>query len=206
MLVLTVGLNVLSGSTAAVFSIASCLMCMIYALGSVSGANFNPAVSVALMLRGKLTVPDGVSYIGVQIFAGVCASFVYSFMMNGETFQLKPVTSTWAQALFGEFFFTFVLAYVVLCVCTCPNALSEYFGLAIGMCVTVGGLAIGGLSGGSLNPAVSFGISTSHIINGGGFYPCLIYSIVELAAGAAAAGVFKVTHATEMMKPKIEKF
>jgi len=65
------------------------------------------------------------------------------------------------------------------------------------MCVTVGGCAIGKVSGGSLNPAVSFGISTSHIMNGGVFWPCLLYTLVEVAAGVAAAGVFQVTQPSE---------
>merc|ERR1711981_600376 len=117
--------------------------------------------------------------------------------MNGKTFALKPESSNWSQAIIAELVFTFVLAFVVLSVATVQNALSQYFGFAIGMCVTVGGCAIGKVSGGSLNPAVSIGISSSHIIGGGGFWPCLIYTAVELAAGAAAAGVFKATQPSE---------
>merc|ERR1719253_452392 len=134
---------------------------------------------------------------GVQILGGVCAAFTYSAMMNGKTFALKPEGSTWSQALVAELVFTFVLAFVVLSVATVKDALSEYFGFAIGMCVTVGGCAIGKISGGSLNPAVSIGISTSHIINGGGFWPCLVYTLIELVAGAAAAGVFMATQPSE---------
>jgi len=199
MLVLTVGLNVLSGSAAGAFSIAASLMCMIFALGTCSGAHFNPAVTTAIICsgRGKCPPAEGGMYMGVQIVGGICAAFTYSAMMNGETFQLKPVAYKWHQALLAEFVFTFVLAFVVLSVATVKNALSEYFGFAIGMCVTVGGCAIGKVSGGSLNPAVSFGISISHLMNGGLGWPCLIYSVVELAAGAAAAGVFQLTQPSE---------
>merc|ERR1719321_63465 len=118
-------------------------------------------------------------------------------MMNGETFGLQPPGYKLHQALVAEFAFTFVLAFVVLSVATVKSALSEYFGFAIGMCVTVGGCAIGKISGGSLNPAVSIGISSSHIIGGGNFWPCLIYTLVEVVAGAAAAGVFMVTQPSE---------
>jgi len=199
MLVLTVGLNVLSGSPAGAFSIAAALMCMIFALGTCSGAHFNPAVTVAIVWSGreKCSVEDGAKYIGTQIFAGICAAFSYSALMNGETFALKPEASTWWQVFVAEFVFTFLLAFVVLSVATVRSALSEYFGFAIGMCVTVGGVAIGKISGGSLNPAVSIGISSSHIIGGGGFYPCLIYTAVELLAGIAAAVVFKITQPSE---------
>lgn len=178
MLVLTVGLNVLSGSAAGAFSIAASLMCMIYALGSCSGAHFNPAVTVAIICsgRGKCTPKDGALYMVVQIIGGICAAFTYSALMNGETFALKPAAYKWHQVAIAEFVFTFVLAFVVLSVATTKAVLSEFFGFAIGMCVTVGGCAIGKVSGGSLNPAVSFGISTSHILGGAfrGAWGCVV--------------------------------
>jgi len=201
-LVLTVGLNVLSGSAAGAFSIAASLMCMIFALGTVSGAHFNPAVSLAILCSGRsertnFTAKDAAMYIPVQIVGGIFAAFTYSSMMNGETFALKPAGYKWSQALLAEFVFTFVLAYVVLTVATVKSSLTQYFAFAIGMCVTVGGVAIGKVSGGSLNPAVSIGISTSHILGGGNFWPCLIYMLVEIAGGCCAAGIFKVTHPSE---------
>merc|ERR1719321_665621 len=154
MLVLTVGLNVLSGSAAGAFSIAASLMCMIYALGTCSGAHFNPAVTTAIICsgRGKCSPKEGAMYMGVQVLGGICAAFTYSAMMSGKTFALKPATSTWTQVIIAELVFTFVLAFVVLSVATVKSPLSEYFGFAIGMCVTVGGCAIGKISGGSLNP------------------------------------------------------
>jgi len=199
MLVLTVGLNVLSGSAAGAFSIAASLMCMIFALGTCSGAHFNPAVTTAIVCagRGKCEAKEGAMYIAVQIVGGICAAFTYSALMNGETFALKPAAYQWSQVIAAELIFTFVLAFVVLSVATVKSALSEYFGFAIGMCVTVGGCAIGKVSGGSLNPAVSIGISTSHIIGGGGFWPCLVYTLVELIAGGMAAGVFMLTQPSE---------
>lgn len=199
MLVLTVGLNVLSGSKAGAFSIAASLMCMIFALGSCSGAHFNPAVTVAIVCAGRNKCPpkDAAAYIGVQVVAGVLAAFTYSSMMNGKTFALKPTAYGWHQAIAAELVFTFVLAFVVLSVATVKNPLSEYFAFAIGMCVTVGGVAIGAVSGGSLNPAVSIGISSSHMMGGGLGWPCLIYSVVELLAGALAAGAFMVTQPSE---------
>lgn len=200
MLVLTVGLNVLSGSKAGAFSIASSLMCMIFALGSCSSAHFNPAVTTAILCSGreKITPKDAGLYMVVQILGGVAASFTYAAMMNGKTFALKPAAYGWHQVVAAELVFTFLLAFVVLSVATVKNPLSQYFGFAIGMCVTVGGLAIGKVSGGSLNPAVSIGISSSHILGGGGGWPCLVYSAVELLAGALAAGAFIATQPSEM--------
>jgi len=206
-LVLTVGLNVLSGSTAGAFSIAASLMCMIFALGTCSGAHFNPAVTTAVLCSGrnKISAKDAAMYMVVQVVAGLCAAFTYSVTMNGETFALKPAAYEWYQVVVAEFVFTLVLAFVVLSVATVKSALSEYFGFAIGMCVTVGGCAVGKVSGGSLNPAVSIGISGSHIIGGGSFWPCLVYTLVEIVAGAVAAGAFMFTQPSEYADKNAKK-
>jgi len=201
-LILTVGLNVLGGSPAGAFSIAASLMCMIFALGTCSGAHFNPAVTVAIILAGrdKCSITDGAAYIGVQLVGGVCAGLTYMVMEKGKTFPLGPQKGFgWGEAAAAEVVFTFVLCFVVLSVATTKAGLSQYFGLAIGMCVTVGGCAIGAVSGGSLNPAVSVGISTSHAMNGGAsvFWHCGAYAAAEFVGAALAAGTFMVCHKAE---------
>eukprot|EP00746_Dinoflagellata_sp_MGD_P164837 gnl/MRDRNA2_/MRDRNA2_93735_c0_seq1.p1 gnl/MRDRNA2_/MRDRNA2_93735_c0~~gnl/MRDRNA2_/MRDRNA2_93735_c0_seq1.p1 ORF type:complete len:462 (+),score=90.61 gnl/MRDRNA2_/MRDRNA2_93735_c0_seq1:101-1486(+) len=202
-LVLTVGLNVLGKSPAPVFSIAASLMCMIYALGNCSGAHFNPAVTLAIVCSGrdKIGLTDALAYVGVQILGGVCAAYTYAAMHHGKTFPLSPGPGfTFAGAATAEIVFTFVLCFVVLHVATVAEPSKDMFGLAIASCVTAGGYAIGAVSGGSLNPAVSFGISSSHIIGGGHFYNCLIYTGFEFVGAALAAAVFRITRPSEYEK------
>jgi aquaporin Z len=198
-LVLTVGLNVLGNSPAGAFSIAASLMCMIYALGDVSGAHFNPAVTLAIAASGlgaKTSGKEIALYMITQILGGVFAAFTYSLIYLGNTFPLGPLPGfRWSQVAVAEIIFTFVLCYVVLCTAVSDKTKSEsMFGLAIGMCVTVGGFAIGSISGGSLNPAVSIGIASSQTMNGGIFYKALICSALEFIGAGAAAGISKVTH------------
>jgi len=206
-LVLTVGLNVLGGSKAPVFSIAASLMCMIYALGSVSGANFNPAVSLCLLLTRRpdvLGAKDAGMYMLVQLVGGIIAGFTYMAMEGGKTFPLAPGKGyTLGQAAFAEIVFTFLLCYVVCCVATVKNGpLTQYFGFAIASCVTAGGYAIGAVSGGSLNPAVSFGISVCHTVNQGSIMNAVFYSIFEFVGAAIAAGLFVYTHQND---PSLDK-
>ena len=202
-LVLTVGLNVLGKSAAGAFSIAASLMCMIYALGNVSGAHFNPAVTVAIFCSGrckdKLTPVEAVKFIVVQVLGGITAAFTYRLIRNGDSFALSPGAKFgWGEVAVAEAVFTFVLCYVVLCVAVSGTTKTDaMFGLAIGACVTVGGNAIGAISGGSLNPAVSWGIASSHMA-GSSLIAAAAYTCFELLGAVAAAGVFAVTHAVDV--------
>merc|ERR1719274_581270 len=104
----------------------------------------------------------------------------------------------------AEIVFTFVLCFVVLSVATSKDASSQMFGLAIGSCVTVGGNAIGGVSGGSLNPAVSFGIDLgSAWVNGA--WNCLLYTVYEFVGAAVAAGLFRACRPEEFAKGFMKK-
>jgi len=194
MLVLTVELNLLAHSRAAVFSIACSLTCMIFSLGSVSGAHFNPAVTVAVLCAGREKTNAGraASYMGVQLAAGTLAALTGTFMHANASVPLAPSAGK-SEAFFGELLFTFLLGFVVLSVATTETPLSQYAGLAIGMCVTAGGLATSNLSGGSLNPAVSLGLAVSH--GNISFLP--LYIFAELLGGILAAVVFRCTHLDE---------
>merc|ERR1719261_989540 len=142
-------------------------------------------------------------YMLAQVAGGIVAAFIYALIYQGNTFALGPQAGyKWGQVAAAEIIFTFVLCYVVLCTAVSSKTKSTtMFGLAIGSCVTVGGFAIGGISGGSLNPAVSVGIASSQIMNGGMFYKALVYSGFEFIGAGAAAGVAMITHASKAENP-----
>merc|ERR1719506_1975339 len=124
----------------------------------------------------------------------------YSFIHKGDAFPLAPGAQFgWVEVGFAEAIFTFVLCYVVLCVAvsTTTNN-STMFGLAIGSCVTVGGNAIGAISGGSLNPAVSFGIASAATLQHGpgNLVVAVFYTLFEFIGAGLAAGVVMQTHAS----------
>jgi aquaporin Z len=206
-LVLTVGLNVLGSSPAPALSIGASLMCMVYALGGVSGAHFNPAVTTALTLAGKSPVGDIGIYMGSQLLGGLAAGITYTSVV-GRAVPLQPGTGhSWSDAAFAEILYTFVLCFVVLNVATLSGQhltnggkAKQIYGLAIGFCIVVGGYAIGGVSGGSLNPAVSFALDTSNATKGGAWMNCIPYSCFEIVGAAAAAGAFFVTRDEEFTK------
>merc|ERR1719215_1280895 len=106
-------------------------------------------------------------------------AMTYKCIHGGDSFSLRPRNGNGhAQAAISEIVFTFTLCYVVLCAAVNAKLkTTQMFGLAIGSCVTVGGFAIGGISGGSLNPAVSWGIVTSHFFHKSGGLNAGLYTV-----------------------------
>jgi aquaporin Z len=204
-LVLTVGLNVTGGSAAPALSIGASLMCMIYALGGVSGAHFNPAVTLALVMAGKEKAANIPLYMASQVAGGLAAAATF-VALTGANVDLKPGADFgWTAAAFAEIMYTFVLCFVVLNVATLSagahltngGKASQIYGLAIGFCIIVGGYAIGSVSGGSLNPAVSIALDASSAMKGGSFMNCAAYSAFEFVGAGLAAGAFMVVRDEE---------
>lgn len=204
MLVLTIGLNIIGGSSCPVFSIAACLMVLIFAMGPVSGGHFNPAVTLAIFARrNQISGVDAAWYMVVQFAGGVCGGLCYAIIERGSVFPLNPGAGYgWGQVAIAELVFTFVLCYVVLAVACVrqEKKLKQLYGFAIGSCVTAGGIAIGNISGGVLNPAVSLAVAISSLYQGGSFWHAFPYMMYQFAAGGLAAGVFMVTRPSEYGK------
>jgi aquaporin Z len=199
-LVLTIGLAVLSESPLAPLAIGAGLMVMVYMGGHVSGAHYNPAVTVAVWMRGKLPASQVLAYWTSQVLGSLAGAFVVH-ILTGRTFAPAPSPeASGTQALIVEILFTFALALVVLNVATAKaTAGNSFYGLAIGFTVMAGAFAGGPISGGAFNPAVGLGpILIDFFIAGGTFGNLWLYLVGPLAGAAAAAMVFKLQHAGAM--------
>jgi len=189
-LVFTVGLTVIGPGDAgnlAPLAIGSALMIMVYAGGHVSGGHYNPAVTVAVWLRGRCPTSDVPAYIGAQIAAAVVAAFIALALKGDPT--VSPDDHKVLPALVAEFIGTFALAYVVLNVATAKGtAGNSNYGLAIGFTVMTMAFALGGLSGGAFNPAVAVGLTVMHKVGAASLW---IYLLGNFAAAVTAAMAFK---------------
>ena len=168
-------------------AIGSTLMILVYAGGHISGGHYNPAVTLAVWLRGRCPTADVLPYWAAQILGAFLASQVVLFLKGNPT--ATPAEIKLVPALVAEFIGTFALAYVVLNVATAKStAGNSNYGLAIGFTVVVMAFALGGISGGAFNPAIATGISLLHIEKWSNFW---IYLAGDFAGAALAAGTFK---------------
>lgn len=193
-LVLTVCLTVSGNVPMAPLAIGASLMIMVYMGGHISGGHYNPAVTLAVAMRGKLPMKQVVPYWAAQLAGAIAAAYVGYIVMN-KTFAPAPGEGvTTIEALIVEFLYTFALCLVVLQTATSSKTQgNSYYGLAIGFTIVVAAFAGGGVSGGAFNPAVGAGPTLVSLIFGGGWLANLwIYLVGPLLGGAAAAWVFRL--------------
>lgn len=191
-LVFTIGCTVMGGAPGVIppLAIGAALMVMIFAGAHVSGAHYNPAVTVALYLRGRCPAADVVPYWAAQIAgAGMAAWAVFCVLGRGAGIP-GSLPAPVGQVMLAEFLFTFALAYVVLNVATAKGTAGNmFYGLAIGMTVMAGAFSVGHISGGVFNPAVAVGIS---IMGLSAWSNLWIYLLSTISGAVLAALVFRL--------------
>lgn len=195
-LVLTIGMTVLEPGSVGHFAplaIASVLAVMIYAGGHVSGGHYNPAVSLAVAIRGKLKTNDLFAYWIVQLLAGVLAAYLVRYLKHTP---VAPVTNfDSARVLLAEFLFTFALCFVVLNVATAKQtAGNSFYGWAIGFTVLAGAYAVGSISGAAFNPAVALGVTIMKLSLWKNLW---LFVLANLLGAVAAALLFKAAYPEE---------
>src|SRR5438309_8801247 len=191
-LVFTIGCTVVGSGAGALapLAIGSALMIMVFAGGHISGAHYNPAVTLGVWLRGKCETKDVAGYMISQIAGAALAALAVKYLKAGAA--VAPMSLTALPALLAEFLFTFALVFVVLNVATAKGTSgNSFYGLAIGFTVMTGAFAVGNISGGVFNPAVAVGVSMMGL---SAWTNIWIYLVADFAAGAAAALAFRVVN------------
>jgi aquaporin Z len=191
-LVFTVGAAVGSSSPLAPLGIGAVLMVMIYAGGHLSGGHYNPAVTLAVLVRRRIGLRDAVGYWIVQFGAGLLAAVAVRDIIDPARVATTAALTLSGHALLAAFavelIFTFALCYVVLNVATSrhhPD--NSYYGLAIGFTVVAGAIAVGAISGGAFNPAVTLGAAVMGIF---AWHTLWVYLVAQVIGGLAASVTF----------------
>ncbi|HUE27502.1 MAG TPA: aquaporin [Solirubrobacteraceae bacterium] len=187
MFVFTVGMatNKAGAGVLAPLAIGSALMVMVFAGGHISGGHFNPAVSTAVFVRGRMNLTEYRAYMVTQFVAALLAGLTARVVGGHEA---HTAVAGAGRMLIAEFLFTFALAWVVLNVATAKGTEgNSFYGLAIGFTVVTGAFAVGGISGGAFNPAIAVGAMVTGLFKWSNIW---IYLLADFLGGAAGAYAF----------------
>lgn len=195
-LVLTITCTVLGGAALAPVAIGAVLAAMIFAGGHISGAHFNPAVTTAVWVRGKIETRDVAPYMIAQLAGAALAALAGRVIVDVEPAKALSLSGSRLGAAFlAELLVTFALSYVVLNVATSSDhAGNSFYGLAIGFTVMAGAVAVGGVSGGAFNPAVAVGVSIAGLVSWSMIW---VYFVACLLGGGLAGAVFRLLNPHE---------
>jgi aquaporin Z len=194
-LVLTVCMTTFSKVSADLqpLAIGLTLMAMIYSLGHISGAQFNPAVSVAIYLRGKINAKDMLFYIIAQVLGAIVAAFTVQLLVSGKPpvapFSAPPQYFAVGQAILAEVIGTFIMVLVILNVAT-AKALegNSFYGLAIAVVVAGMIYTLGSVSGSVFNLAVHVALCVAQLSSWSLIW---IYAIGTFGGAALAALAYR---------------
>ena len=188
-LIFTVGCVVTGGGApTSVIAIGIVLMTMVYMGGHISGAHYNPAVTIAMLASKKINANDAGGYLFAQVVAGFAAAFATQFVAGKAFTGPAPGAGVTApQALVVEILFTFALVLVIFNVAVHKKmANNPMYGFSIGGVIVAAAYAGGPISGGAFNPAVAFG----PIMLSGVSEHLWIYLVGPIVGGLLAAGAF----------------
>jgi aquaporin Z len=176
---------------------STALMVMIYAGGHISGAHYNPAVTTAMYIRGKISSGEVPGYLFSQLLGGAFAGFLmyYLFEKEGLALTCNGFPEGILKTALAEIIGTFALAYVILNVATARGtAGNSYFGLAIGGTVLAMALSVGIYSGAVFNPAVALGLCIQKSLCWGNLW---MFFVAPPIGGVIAAYVFRAVNERE---------
>lgn len=175
------------------------IVAMAYSIGNVSGCHINPAVSIAMLVAGKMTVKDFIGYIVAQFAGAVAGAGILKliFTQGNVTDQtgalgsngLAGVNGSIVAALIVEVVLTFVFVLAIMGVTSKPEY-SSVAGVVIGLSLTLVHILGIGLTGTSVNPARSFGPAL--LAGGEALSNVWIFIVAPLAGGVLAALVYKL--------------
>lgn len=172
---------------------------LIYSKGFISGAQFNPAISLAFLLRGKMTIKEAAIFSATHFLAATAAAFMTGLLISGKP-PVAPLMNTpqffsLIPAILAEMMGTFIMGLVILNVAT--SKLLEgnsFYGMAIGFIVAGLIYTFGSVSGSCFNPAVALAACITKLSSWNNLW---IYIVGDFAGGALSAIVWKFINSDE---------
>lgn len=177
-------------------AIGGVLVALVYMGGYISGAHYNPAVTLTMLVTNKIKSFEAIQYIITQMTAGIFAALVYNMITANKFIPAIAADSNSTSAFLVELIFTFLLCFVILNVAATDKTKgNNYFGLAIGFTLMVAAFAAGPISGGAINPAVGISPLLYDFANIGKNIGTIgIYLLGPISGGVLAGLIYKSMH------------
>lgn len=174
-------------------AIGAILVALVYMGGYISGAHYNPAVTVSLWISNKIKSGEALKYIGVQMVAGVVAAAFFNVIDGSKFLPTPSLNADIAGAFLIEALLTFLLCSVILHVAATDKTKgNNYYGIAIGFTLLAIAYVGGPISGGAFNPAIGVSPLLYDFINfGPHFMNMTLYLIGPVVGGILAGMVYK---------------
>jgi aquaporin Z len=191
------------GYSGIAFAFGLSVLAMVYAIGTISGCHINPAISISMLVAGKLSVKDTAFYVLFQCVGAIIgAGILYAIASGSPTFNLaanglgqngfdtaSPAGYTLASALIAEIVLTFIFVLVVHG-STSERAPKGFAGLAIGLTLVLVHLVAIPIDGTSVNPARSLGPAI--FVGGTALSQLWVFIVAPIIGGILAAIVWKI--------------
>ncbi|MGG3739082.1 MIP/aquaporin family protein [Aeribacillus pallidus] len=167
------------------------VMALIYTFGHISGAHFNPAVTIGFYINGDISIKDGIYYIISQFLAAIAASATLCYLFgNVASLGATLPRETWSQSFVLEFILTFFLMLVIFGSAVHGKAVKSFAGIAIGATVGLEAMFGGPISGASMNPARSLGPA----VVSGTLEHLWVYLVATTLGAVIATILYKTLH------------
>ncbi|KAL5053725.1 hypothetical protein RYX36_034407 [Vicia faba] len=179
------------------------VMVLVYSLGHISGAHFNPAVTIAFATTRRFPLKQVPAYIAAQVFGSTLASGTLRLLFSGKHDQFVGTLAAGSnlQAFVMEFIITFYLMFIISGVATDNRAIGELAGIAVGSTVLLNVLFAGPITGASMNPARSIGPAFVH----NEYRGIWIYMVSPILGAVCGAWVYNVIRYTDKPVREITK-
>ncbi|KAI5384858.1 nodulin-26 [Lathyrus oleraceus] len=179
------------------------VMVLVYSLGHISGAHFNPAVTIAFATTRRFPLKQVPAYIAAQVFGSTLASGTLRLLFSGKHDQFVGTLAAGSnlQAFVMEFIITFYLMFIISGVATDNRAIGELAGIAVGSTVLLNVMFAGPITGASMNPARSIGPAFVH----NEYRGIWIYMISPIVGAVSGAWVYNVIRYTDKPVREITK-
>lgn len=195
--IVTVVNGIAAGNFLAPLAIGAALMVMVYAGGHISGAHYNPAVTLGAFLRGAAPASDVPGYMIAQVLGAIAAAIIGAALFaKGTIMGGTGMPENMGAAIGAEVLGTFALVWVVLNTATTKsNGGNSFYGLAIGLTVTAMAYSLGGFgTGGCFNPAVAIGAAFNGLASWG---TAALAIVADFVGAALAAFAFKAAYTSQ---------